>query len=40
MGDYQGNLSIALAVVSLTLFVMSWDFIPTTISKMRKVFNR
>ena len=37
MGNYQTNLQTVMYVISVTLFVMSWDYIPPL---ARKVFSR
>ena len=38
--NYAENLQAAGIMLVVTLFVMSWDFIPPIFSKLRKVFGK
>ena len=38
--NYAENLQVAGIMLVVTLFVMSWDFIPPMFSRLRKVFGK
>jgi len=38
MGDYQQNLANVAMILGVTLFVMSWDYVPPIYGKIKKVF--
>ena len=35
---YAENLACAMIIGSMTLFVMSWDYVPPIYGKIKKVF--
>ena len=38
--NYLENLQTACIILTLTLFIMSWDYVPPTYRKLRKVFGK
>ena len=34
MGDYQHNLEVVTYIAVMTMFVMSWDYIPPVVRKV------
>jgi len=36
MGDYAENLQVAGIILGMTLFIMSWDYVPTIFNKLRR----
>ena len=38
--NYWENLQTAGIVLAMTLFIMSWDYVPPAYNKIRKVFGK
>jgi len=35
---YLENLQVAVMILSVTLFIMSWDYVPPIYSKIKRAF--
>jgi len=40
MGDYAENLQVASIIFFVTVFIMSWDYVPPLYSKIKGLFVR
>jgi hypothetical protein len=40
MGDYAENLQVVSIIFLLTIFIMSWDYVPSLYSKIKGMFIR
>ena len=36
MGDYAENLQVAGIIFGMTMFIMSWDYVPAIFNKLRR----